>query len=150
MLSAFQPADVAAFIARIRHLTPDAQPLWGTMSAPQMLAHCNVTYALIYEPQKSRPPVWVRWLLRRLIKPVVVSAAPYRHNSRTAGYFKVGTDKDFNVERDRLIGFIERTRDLGAAHFAGRESHAFGPLTSAEWDRMFCKHLEHHLAQFGV
>ncbi len=150
MLSAFHAADVTAFIARIRTLTPEAKPQWGTMTAPQMLAHCNVTYALIYEPPVSRPPAWVRWLLRRLIKPVVVGAAPYRHNSRTASYFKVGTDKDFTVERDRLIGFIERTRDLGAAHFAGLESHSFGPLTTEEWDRMFSKHLEHHLAQFGV
>ena len=31
-----------------------------------------------------------------------------------------------------------------------KEHPFFGPLTSAEWDRLQWKHLDHHLRQFGA
>ena len=40
--------------------------------------------------------------------------------------------------------------DDGEQNFEGRKSHSFGPLTTAEWNVMFYKHLDHHLTQFGV
>ena len=50
----------------------------------------------------------------------------------------------------RLIDYINRTQQLGENHFDGKESHSFGPLTKTEWNNMFYKHLDHHLAQFGA
>ena len=37
-----------AIIQRINNLTSTTQANWGTMSVDQMLAHCNVTYEMIY------------------------------------------------------------------------------------------------------
>jgi len=58
--------------------------------------------------------------------------------------------KNFDEEKKRLIGFIQKTQQLGAEAFDGKENFSFGKLTSEEWNNMFAKHLNHHLSQFGV
>ena len=40
--------------------------------------------------------------------------------------------------------------DLDSNYFNNKENHSFGRLTKEEWNRMFYKHLDHHLKQFGV
>jgi hypothetical protein len=59
-------------------------------------------------------------------------------------------DKDFEVEKRRLIDYLHRTEQLGASYFNNRESLSFGVLSQPEWNNMFYKHLDHHLTQFGV
>jgi len=74
----------------------------------------------------------------------------YAKNSRTAPEFIIEGQKDFEQEKARLIGFITKTQQLGAAHFEGKENFSFGPMTAQEWNGLFYKHLDHHLMQFGV
>lgn len=146
----FTPEVSEAVIARIEKLAADRKPEWGTMDAAKMLAHCNVTYEMAYENIHPKPGTFVRWMLKLFVKNTVVSEAPYKHNSRTAPQFLIKSDKNFEVEKKRLIDYIRKTTQLGASHFEGRESHSFGSLSSAEWNNMFYKHLDHHLRQFGL
>ncbi len=144
-----QVAD--SMIIRIQKLTPDSKPLWGKMSVGQMLAHSNVTYGYVYEPELFKPtPGFMKLILKLFVKKIVVGEDPYKKNSQTAPDFKVKEDKDFQKEKDRLIGFILKTQALGANHFEGKASHSFGKLNATEWSNMFYKHLDHHLRQFGV
>jgi Protein of unknown function (DUF1569) len=139
------------FIIRINHLTPGTQPKWGKMTASQMLAHCNVSYEYVYEPEKYKPASgFMKIIIRLFAKNAVVSEKPYKQNSPTGPDFKVSNDKNFEHEKERLIGFIEKTSSLGSHFFDGKESHSFGKLSSTEWSNMFYKHLDHHLTQFGV
>jgi len=85
-----------------------------------------------------------------LVKNAVVSEKPYPQNSRTAPQFLISDEREFNVEKQRLIDHIRKTQELGASHFEGKESNSFGALTAIEWNNSFYKHLEHHLTQFGV
>ena len=48
MKNIFTPEGTNEVINRINLLTPTAQPYWGKMSVSKMLAHCNVTYELVY------------------------------------------------------------------------------------------------------
>ena len=154
MPNVFAPAVSEALIARLGRLSADDAPEWGSMTAAQMLAHCSKPYESVYEAAYTeaypRPNAILRVVLRLLAKPIVVGPRPYRRNMRTAPAFLVEGDRDFGAERDRLVGYIERTQALGADHFDGLESHSFGPLTEAEWSQLFWKHLDHHLTQFGV
>ncbi|WP_306354160.1 hypothetical protein [Flavobacterium sp. '19STA2R22 D10 B1'] len=59
-------------------------------------------------------------------------------------------DKDFELEKNRLINYIQKSQQLGENYFDGKDSHSFGKLTKTEWNNMFYKHLNHHLSQFGV
>jgi hypothetical protein len=140
-----------ALVARINQLAPTSQPLWGKMHVAQMLAHCNVSYEYVYEPDKyKKPPGLLRFILQLFVKNAVVNEKPYKHNLGTAPDFKVSPDKDFDREKERLVSFIRRTQAMGQAHFEGKESNSFGKLSAAEWNNLFYKHLDHHLRQFGA
>ncbi|MER0442133.1 DUF1569 domain-containing protein [Emticicia sp. W12TSBA100-4] len=137
-------------IGRINALTPSTQGNWGKMSVSQMLAHCSVSYELIYENKHPKPNAFMKFILKLLVKNKVVSEEPYPQNGQTAPQFVVKEDKDFEVEKNRLINYIRKTQELGEGHFDGKESHSFGALNITEWNNMFYKHLNHHLTQFGV
>jgi Protein of unknown function (DUF1569) len=150
MKNVFNPTDAQSFIHRIQQLQADTQPRWGTMSVNQMLAHCNVTYDMAFTDKYPKPGAFKKMLLKLFVKNGVVNEKPYPHNIRTAPEFIMKGDKDFEAEKKRLLAYIQKTQQLGSAYFEGRESHSFGSLTAAEWNNLFAKHLEHHLAQFGV
>lgn len=146
----FKADVVDQVIARIEALTPASQPQWGKMGVAQMLAHCCVTYEMLYEDKHKKPNGFMRFILKLLVKKAVVGDAPYKHNTKTAPAFIVTDARDFEKEKSRLIGFIRKTQSLGEAAFDGKESLSFGTLTKAEWNTLFYKHLDHHLTQFGV
>ncbi len=150
MQNIFDPEIAESFITRIEKLTPATKPRWGKMNVAQMLAHCNVTYELVYEDKHPKPGFLKQTLLKWFVKDAVVSEKPYKKNLRTAPEFLVVDARDFDREKQRLIAFIRKTYALGADSFEGKVSHSFGPLTREEWNNMFTKHLEHHLTQFGV
>lgn len=137
-------------INRIDQLTPTSQPSWGKMSVAEMLAHCCVTYEMVYTDKHPKPNGVVRMLLKVFVKKAVVSETPFTKNGRTAPQFIITDEREFTTERKRLIAFIIKTQELGGAYFEGKESHSFGKLTKQEWNNSFYKHLEHHLTQFGV
>lgn len=150
MKSVFKQADTAEIINRINQLKPDSERHWGKMTVAQMLAHCNVSYEMVYENKHPRPNAFMKFILKNLVKNKVVNEKPYPHNNRTAPQFIIKEDKNFEQEKARLINYIKKTQQLGEAHFDGKESHSFGALSKAEWNNMFYKHLDHHLTQFGV
>jgi hypothetical protein len=135
---------------RINKLTPQTQALWGKMSVDQMLAHCNVTYEMAFEDKHPKPNAFMKFILKMMVKNSVVNEVPYKKNGQTAPAFIITDAKNFDTEKQRLIGFIERSQQLGENHFDNKESHSFGALSKTEWNNMFYKHLDHHLSQFGV
>jgi hypothetical protein len=137
-------------VERINRLSSDSKPIWGTMNAGQMLAHCNVTYRYVYEPEQFKPtPPIFKLILKLFVKKTVVNEKQYKQGSPTGPDFKVTPDQNFDAEKEKLIGFLQKTQALGATHFEGKTSHSFGALTATEWNNMFYKHLDHHLRQFG-
>jgi hypothetical protein len=146
----FLLSDVNEVITRIQQLNPDTQPLWGKMAVAQMVAHCNVTYEMVYDNIHPKPNSILKFILKLFIKKTVVNDEPYKHNSSTAPQFIVKDSKDFEKERLRLVNYIYKTQELGEDYFDGKESLSFGALTKSEWNNMFYKHLDHHLRQFGM
>ena len=140
----------ASFVQRINKLTPETQAQWGKMSVDQMLAHCSVTYEMVYEDKHPKPNGFMKFILKMMVKNKVVNETPYEKNGRTAPAFIITDAKNFGAEKTRLIGFIEHTQQLGENHFENKESNSFGVLNKTEWNNMFYKHLDHHLTQFGV
>lgn len=137
-------------IQRIETLTPETQAQWGKMNVSKMLAHCNVTYEMMYDNIHPKPNGFVKFILKLLVKNKVVDETTYPKASKTAPAFVIKTDKDFQQEKERLIQYMKKTQELGASYFDGRESHSFGQLSINEWNNMLYKHLDHHLRQFGA
>jgi hypothetical protein len=150
MKNIFNNADSNELINRINKLSNSTKPQWGKMEVAQMLAHCNVTYEMAYEDIHPKPNGFVKFILKLLVKNKVVNEVPYKHDSSTAPQFIIKSEKEFDKEKARIVDYINKTQQLGAANFEGKESHSFGALTSTEWNNMFYKHLDHHLNQFGV
>jgi hypothetical protein len=150
----FDRATCDAHIARLNKLTADTRPQWGKMSAAQMVAHVSKAYEMVCDPNYAathkRPNGVVRFLLKTFLKPIVVGPKPYKPNSGTAPDFVVKDQRDLEVERKRLIAYINQVQAWGAKHFEGKDNHSFGVMTAQEWNVLFAKHLDHHLRQFGV
>jgi len=150
MKNIFDAQVTQEIIGRINQLTPETQPQWGKMNVVQMLAHCNVTYEMVYTDKHPKATGLKKFMLKLFVKSVVVNEKPYPKNSRTAPQFLISDERVFATEKQRLIDYINKTQQLGGAHFEGKESNSFGALTQTEWNNSFYKHLEHHLTQFGV
>jgi Protein of unknown function (DUF1569) len=150
MKNIFEKQVTDEIISRIEKLTPETRPLWGTMNVSQMLAHCNVTYELIYENKHNKPGAFKKLLLKMFVKNIVVNDKAYKRSSPTAPEFLIKGPRDFEPEKSRLISYIKRAQLEGQKAFEGKESFSFGKLNVQEWNNMFYKHLDHHLSQFGV
>ena len=151
MQNIFDAKDTQLYIDRINELTPSSQRKWGKMNVSQMLAHLNVAYYMIFEPEKHKKPgVIARFFLKKFVKDKVTNDKPYRQNLPTSPIFIMTTEKDFEIEKKKLIGYLQKVQQLGSAAFEGKVNISFGKLSSVEWNNMFAKHLNHHLEQFGV
>ena len=146
----FDQKECRETIERINSLTPETQALWGKMDVAQMLAHCNVAYELVYTDKHPKPKGFQKFMIKLFAKNLVVGPKPYKKNSRTAPMFLIADERDFEKEKNRLVDHLQKTQELGASHFNDKESHAFGKLSTQEWNTLFSKHLDHHLRQFGV
>lgn len=146
----FEAETVSQISTRLENLTNESKPNWGKMSVGQMLAHCNVTYEMVYENKHKKPNAFLRFILKALVKKKVVSDEPYQKNGKTAPQFIITDQREFELEKNRLTAYVNKTQELGESHFEGKESLSFGSLSTQEWNNMFYKHLDHHLKQFGV
>ena len=117
MKNIFDLETTQEIINRIHKLNPSSPALWGTMSVDKMLAHCNVTYEMIYEDKHQKTGAFAKFMLKLFVKDIVVNDKPYKKISRTAPAFIITDSRDFEKEKNRLIGFMEKTQALGAVHF---------------------------------
>ncbi len=148
MISLIDSNQNAAMVGRLKTLAPDAQPVWGKMTAPQMLAHCRKPFACAAGEQVSKRGL-IGLLFGRFAKRKFIdSDAPFNRNSPTDPKFLEPDANDFEAERSALIEAV-----LGFGKDGPRTSDPhpfFGNLEREDWDRLMWKHLDHHLRQFGV
>ena len=151
MQNIFDAKVAQEYINRINNLTPETQRKWGKMSVDQVLAHLNVAYSFIFEPEKQKKPSFIaKFLLSNFVKPKIVNDKPYKQSLPTSPVFIIADQRNFEEKKKKLIGNIQRVQQLGKEAFEGKENTSFGPMTSQEWNNMLAKHLTHHLSQFGV
>ena len=151
MQNIFDAKDVQQYIERINSLTPETKQKWGKMNAEQVLAHLNVAYSMIFEPEKHKRPSFIaKFLLSNFVKPKLTNELPYKQNLPTSPAFIISNERDFEEEKKKLIGNIQRVQQLGREAFEGKEHINFGKIDAQGWNNMFANHLNHHLSQFGV
>jgi hypothetical protein len=135
---------------RLSHLSPNSERQWGKMNAAQALAHCSVGMELA-TGDTVLPRMFLGRLMGWIVKPKLVgNDEPMRKNSPTAKGLVVHDERDFEKERERLSGLIDRFATAGPKGCTTHPHTFFGPLTPDEWATLTYKHLDHHLRQFGV
>jgi Protein of unknown function (DUF1569) len=149
MKSLFEPATTEEVKERMARMRPDSERQWGKMSPAQALAHCSaameVSVGLKFPPRN----LFGRLIGRRVLK-TFLAGKPFPHNSPTDKSFVVKDDRNFAMERQRLLGLIDRFVEAGPAGCTKHPHSFFGHLTPQEWAELTYIHLDHHLRQFGV
>ena len=147
--SLFAPADLDALLARVRSLSPSAKAQWGKMDASQMLAHLNVSLHVALGDASVKRGL-LGYLFGGLAKGGALGEKPFGKGLPTDKSYLIRDARDFAKERTELVALVERTARGGPGAFTTNPHPFFGPLEPSEWDVLMCKHLDHHLRQFGV
>ncbi len=142
------PVARAAIIARFDRLTPTAKPLWGRMTAPQMVAHLNDAMRMARGDLrvKSKNMPLLRWYP---IKMLVIYVMPFPKNAPTAPEIISRTPDDFAAEVTAAKALIERNA-AEIDSLPDVEHPVFGKMSRADWGALGHRHIDHHLRQFGV
>lgn len=142
----FEPSVKQEVIDRINKLTAQSQRQWGKMDVAQMLAHCQMPLGVAVGKHKLKGNFFIK-LIGPLFKKKLFGEAPYKQNLPTDKSFKMTDPKDFEKEKQNLIGMIN---DFSETSMSDEPHPFFGKLTKDEWSKGTWKHLDHHLQQFGV
>ena len=150
MKNLFQPERVSEIKARIAKLQPSAERQWGSMTAPQMLAHTALAVQMATGELKLP-----RVMIGRVLGPVIRSMAlkddaPMRKNSPTMPSIVVSDERDLDVERAKLLKLIDQFVAGGPNKCTTHPHSFFGKLDAEQWAILMYKHIDHHLRQFGV
>lgn len=137
--------DREEVIARIRRVSPDRAPRWGTLSAPRMLCHVSdqlriATGTII---GRHRDTLFRRTLLKWIVLYSSMQAPPGRVQTVPEMLSTLPTSWDAD-----LAACIRLINEVGLGRANGRHP-AFGALSPSQWGRLGWKHLDHHLRQFS-
>ncbi|MGH7561034.1 MAG: hypothetical protein ACRENB_08435 [Gemmatimonadales bacterium] len=148
MKTLLDPACHARIVARFRSLDPAAQPRWGALTAPRMLAHlCDQmrhTLGDTIVPGRAGP---LRW---PLVKQALMYWLPWPKGKIKGPREMFRTPPaTWSADLAALEGLVDRfiretSRDRWPEH------PFFGSMTHRSWGRFIHRHFDHHLRQFGA
>ena len=131
---------------RIEQLTPQTEPEWGKMNVAQMLAHCAEVVEVSNGKHLRNTP-FMAWLVKGIIRNMVLSEEPYPKNSKTHPQYVQAMPRDFETQKNRLLEALSKFKK---GEGKVRKHPIFGEMTVEEQGWSAYKHLDHHLRQFGV
>jgi hypothetical protein len=138
--------DRSRILQRLQRVRPDAQPAWGTLTAPRMVCHLADQLRVALGDVPCKPTH--TFVTRTLVKFMVVNTgfAPPRGKIQTAPEMLASKPAAWAADLAACVALAQRV-GTGSA----RAVHpAFGPLSPEEWGRLCWKHMDHHLVQFGA
>ena len=146
MSSVLVERDHDTLLARFRKLTPQHQPLWGRLSAPEMVCHLGDQLAVALGDIRSKPTgnvlmrTLAKWLVLYIPLPTLkgrINTVPEMLTTQPSGWQKDTT---------RFESLLSRL--VNAETLAPHPS--FGRLSHRQWGILAAKHIDHHLRQFEV
>lgn len=145
----FDSETLNHYVKRIEQLTSATDAEWGKMNVSQMMAHVsNVLETSMSKEKKKRP--LIGYILGPIAKSRLTSDDPFRRNLPTSSHFVITDPRNFYTERERLLKRVNEFSKGGPEIITPHPHPFFGKLTVDEWNNSQCKHLDHHLRQFGV
>ena len=142
--------SVEKLIGRVQNLRQDSAPLWGSMTATEMLVHCNKVHQHLLLPTTSTNKKTS--LKQYLIRWMALYVMPHFPKNAKApkGFETRGTVTDAAFEEQKQF-FIQLASRF-SQHKAPIQHHHpyFGNLSTTQWGLSAWKHADHHLRQFGV
>lgn len=150
MKSFINPADIDEAQKRIESLELTDKPKFGTFSADRMVCHLidalSASYGLKGE-QRAEKSFFTTALGKWLI---IDSPIPWPKGKIKAPFdyfFETKPREDFEADKRELLELLSRMKNPEDISFT--ESPGFGKLSVRQWARLHCRHINHHLKQFG-
>lgn len=139
----------ATIIERIQKLNVESSPLWGSMTATEMLAHCNKVHEGLLSGAVQPQSTSVKQYLLRFI--VLYLLPKYPRGAQAPKRFVTKgqiNNTEFAQQQQAFVALIHRL----AQHTAPIQlQHPyFGALSTQQWGLSGYKHVDHHLRQFGL
>ena len=134
---------------RLFSVQPEDRPLWGIMSAAEMVCHLRGAVRLAMGEIPAEPVILP--IPRVVLKTAALwIPVPWRKNFQTVPALKRGAPatlvRSFVTDRSEAVSELERFCRPEQA----RIDHAFfGPMSFRDWMRWGYLHTDHHLRQFG-
>src|ERR1700722_6670751 len=129
MKNLFETTEVQEVKERVALLRQDSKRLWGTMNAPQAVAHCSAGLELALG-DRTPPRVFMGRLFGWIVKPLALKDdEPMRRNSPTIEDLVVKDERDLGAERARLFELIDRFVAAGSTGCTQHPHSFFGRLT---------------------
>jgi hypothetical protein len=148
MESLYHPDGNRRIVERIMMLDSAHSPLWGKMSAAQMVAHSQLPLQVALGELKLKRGL-IGLLFGAMAKRQMSGPAAFKQNLPTAPQFVIRDQPEFIKERNKLIALVRAYAERKFT-ITGIVHPFFGKMTEQEWDILQWKHLDHHLRQFGV
>lgn len=151
MKSLFNATDNQEIIKRINALSPDSKAKWGKLTVEKMLAHARFPLMAAYGNAQMSKRGLIAILFGKIAKKQLITEnQPFKKNLPTDKYFIIPNPEAFEKEKAALIENVKLFVEKGPNAITKEPHSFFGNLTPQEWDKLQWKHLDHHLAQFGV
>ncbi|TDX02103.1 DUF1569 domain-containing protein [Dinghuibacter silviterrae] len=146
MKTIYDPQTCAGVIARIEALEPGTTPLWGKMTAYQMVKHCRLWEEMSLG-RTTYPRAFIGRIVGRLALARVLSDdRPLDRNTPTLPALIIREEGDIAQEKAAWIACL---RSYGDKPGPGIVHPFFGRLTGEQVGAMAYKHADHHLRQFN-
>ncbi len=143
-------SDRSSLINRLSKLNGNEAPLWGKMTADQMMSHLVQAGELPFE---ASVPDRSTFMSRTIMKPLVLYVLPMPKEVKVSAEMdqqQAGRPpRGFDSDRALLLESIQKLGTLPVEHECLGHPF-FGPMTPKEWAVIAHKHIDHHLKQFGV
>lgn len=148
MPTIFEPDTLARILGRVDRLDPARAPLWGRMTAPEMVCHLNCAMRSALGELETRPPhgPLSHWPLNKL----AIHVVPWpRGKAKSPREFLARKPDSWDADRRELSTLLDRIAKRGAEG-TWPASVVFGRINGRDWGVLTWKHVHHHLEQFGV
>ncbi|MES2111008.1 MAG: DinB family protein [Bacteroidota bacterium] len=149
MTTIFDKATRDALINRINKLEGTEPPQWGSMTVGQMLKH-QIMYEEMFLGKLKIKRALLGYLFGKFaLKDLTKDEYPIKPNLPTIPAIKItGAGEDVGEGKKKWISLLEEYPRLGPDH---KFFHAFfGIVTKEQAGLLVCKHVDHHLRQFGA
>jgi len=132
---------------RLERLTPGATPLWGTMSAPIMLAHLadwmRMAKGELKTTGRKHP------FRHAPLKQLVIYWLPFPKGVPTSPELIGRIPQAWALEHAAVCQHVQSFENLNPK-VIWPEHPVFGKMTQQAWCVFAYRHMDHHLRQFGI
>ena len=143
----FNQHNYDAIIERIQSLSPNDNPLWGTMNAGQMLQHLNkaIGGGLGFFQFEDRSNLITRTIVKYVVLDVMKS---FLKGTSTPKVLEATNPDSFDKEKAQLIDILTKGYQTTSDNEWQHHPY-FGVMTRDEWGKLIMIHVHHHLQQFN-